>query len=83
MKEKQHKYVVMYFSKINRQSKRLNTYFSPTRSIEKGKTKQLYEFTTTSTKKKRMMIKEMSNPDPQLMSTEQMKMGELIEPVFT
>ena len=24
-------------------------------------------------KKKRMMIKEMSNPDPQLMSTEQMK----------
>ena len=48
VKEKQHKYVVMYFSKINRQSKRLKTYFSPTRSIEIGKTKQLYELNFTN-----------------------------------
>ena len=55
MKEKQHKYVVLYFSNINRQSKR------PKRSIlfKKGKTKQLYvlnftnqvQFSQTDTKK--------------------------------
>ena len=48
MKEKQHKYVVMYFSNINRHSERPKTYFSLIRSIEKGKTKQLYELNFTN-----------------------------------
>ena len=37
MKEKQHKYVIMYFSNINWQSKGPKTYFSQNRSIEKAK----------------------------------------------
>ena len=43
--EKQHKYVIMYFSNINRQSKGPKTYFSQNRSIEKAKQSNFMNWT--------------------------------------